>query len=315
MSKYLVKRLLRGLISIVIVVAVVMVLIYTLIDKEDIFKGDAMILKRQSNAKTIYKYEKWEEYGYLDYFPYADYLSILEKAGQITTTQRTAAAKIGQTEAKDSAIVKEYVEKFKAYCSSKGYTVVRLDADKSKLKNGGQQQLFAYKNTPTLTRLWRFFTGILDVDTIHYVENDEDLVGDRGLSFTFFDPVYGGKVFSPAIMGNGTKHKYLLYFDNQFPFIHQNVVKIHLGESFAVNKGIDVFDSMTQKQGTYVKSDVIYPTGLVESSSDDLHSAIFNQTADLTNEFTAARFVDKYVGVGSIKGSSSRIGLSFVIGI
>ena len=55
MSKYLIKRLIRGLISVVIVVAIVMILVYTLINKDDIFKGDYMITKKQSNEKIIYK--------------------------------------------------------------------------------------------------------------------------------------------------------------------------------------------------------------------------------------------------------------------
>ena len=25
-----------------------------------------------------------------------------------------------------------------------------------------------------------------------------------------------------SLVGSGTKHKYLLYFNNQFPFVHQN---------------------------------------------------------------------------------------------
>lgn len=315
MTKYLIKRLIRGLISVVIVVAVVMILVYTLIDKEDIFKGDAMILKKQSNAKVIYKYEKWEEYGYLDYFNYSEYLDMLVKNGQIDTSTRNSAAQIAQTADKDSSVVKQYVAQFYAYCSSKKYTVVRLDAETSKLKVGGQQVLFAYQNIPTLTRLWNFFTGILEVDTIHYAENDADLVGDRGLSFTFFDPAYGGKKFSPAIIGNGTKHKYLLYFDNKFPFIHQNIVKLHLGVSFTVNKGVDVVDTLTHSQGTYKQAETIYPTGFVTNSSDNLHTATFAPNADLSNEFIAARFNDKYITVDSNKESSSRIAISFTMGI
>ena len=315
MSKYLIKRLIRGLISVVIVVAIVMILVYTLINKDDIFKGDYMITKKQSNEKIIYKYEKWEEYGYLDYFRYTDYIDILIKDGELDPADRASVAKIGQTPDKDSSAVKACVAKFQAYCDKNGYTVVRLNADTKKLKNGGQQVLFAYKNIPTLTRLWKFFTSILDVDSIHYVENDEDLVGERGLTFTFFDPVYGGKKFSPAIIGNGTKHKYLLYFDNQFPFIHQNIVKIHLGQSFSVSKGIDVFDSMTQRQGSIVKSETIYPTGYVEESANNLHEAVFSATADLSKPFTAARFTDKYVDTPSVLASASRMSLSFIIGI
>ena len=40
MTKYLLRRLLHGLISVIIVVAVVMLLIYSLTDREKIFGGD-----------------------------------------------------------------------------------------------------------------------------------------------------------------------------------------------------------------------------------------------------------------------------------
>ena len=315
MLKYLIKRLFRGLISVVIVVAVVMILVYSLINRDDIFKRDSMITKKQSNAKITYKYERWEEYGYLDYFKYTDYLDMLFDNGEITASERTALAKIGQTEGADTEKVKQYVGAFKEYCAKNGYTVVRLDADKAKLKVGGTQVLFAYRDFSVFERLGNFFAGLISVDTIHYVENDEDLVGERGISFTFFDPAYGGEKFSPAIIGNGTKYKYLLYFDDQFPFIHQNIVKIRLGTSFSVNQGVDALDTMTQSQGSLKKSEVIYPTGFVSESSDDIHSAKFAPNANTKSKIYQDRFVDKYSDLGSVKEASSRIGLSFVIGI
>ena len=314
MTKYLIKRLIRGLISVVIVVAVIMILVYSLIDKKDIFFGDPMMSKKQSNAKIIYQYERWEDYGYVDYFRYTDYLDMAVKDGTLDPSKRTEAAQIGRTAIEDDDLVKEYVAKFQAYCNKNNYTVIRLDADLKKIRNGGQQQLFAYKDVPTLKRLWNFFTGILDVDTIHYVENDEDLVGDRGLSFTFFDPAAGGK-FSPAIIGNGTKHKYLLYFDNKFPFIHQNIVKIHLGQSFAVNQGVEIVETMTQSQGAMVEKPLFYPTGYSEVTAYDLHSATFNITTDLSDDYYSQRFTDKYTNVITHKKSVSRMGLSFSIGI
>ena len=79
----------------------------------------------------------------------------------------------------------------------------------------------------------------------------------------------------PAIIGNGTKHKYLLYFDNEFPYIHQNLLTISLGTSYTVNQGLDVFDTMNRSQGSYVPRTVYYPTGHVEQSADDLHTATY----------------------------------------
>ena len=72
MLKYLLKRLLHGLISVIIVVAIVMVLIYSLLDRNLVFSSDSVYSKTQNNAKIVYKYSKWEEYGYLDYVTYSD---------------------------------------------------------------------------------------------------------------------------------------------------------------------------------------------------------------------------------------------------
>ena len=86
---------------------------------------------------------------------------------------------------------------------------------KKKYANGGQQQLFAYRDIPLATRLGKYFSGLIDIDSIHDAAKVE---GKRGITFTLHDPVYGGKKFSPAIMGNGTTHKYLMYFDSKFPY-------------------------------------------------------------------------------------------------
>ncbi len=274
MAKYLLKRLLNGLLSVVAVVMLIMIMIYSMLDRNQIFASDPTYTKQQNNQKTAYKYQKWEDFGYLDYVTYADYINSLAASGKIDEKTRAAAVGIGRTAEKDSSEVKKYVEMFTNLYESKGYTVERLNAVGSgrKLASGGQQQLFAHKDIPLAGRLWKYFTGIIEIDNIHKIEND---VGDRGISFTLYDPVYGGKKFSPAIIGNGTRHKYLLYCDAKFPFIHQNILTIHLGTSYSVKMGVDVFTTMITTQGSYVSSTVTYPTGLVEESADDLHSAVY----------------------------------------
>ena len=59
-------------------------------------------------------------------------------------------------------------------------------------------------------------------------------------------------------MGNGTTHKYLMYFDSKFPYFHQNIITINLGKSYSVNEGVDVALTMTRAQGSYVKSEITY---------------------------------------------------------
>jgi len=315
MTKYLLRRILHALVSVVIVVAIVMLLIYSCLDRQLIFAADSVYNQLGNNQKIVYQYRKWEDFGYIDYVPYADWLQELASAGELAPEEATALANIGTKAENDSEQVAEYAAKFQAYYESKGYKVTRLDAKMAKRKkvaSGGQPQLFAYKDKPLLGRLWNYFTGIVSVDNIHYVKED---IGQRGLTFTLHDPVYGGKKFSPAIIGNGTRNKYLLYFDNRFPFIHQNLISINLGKSYTVNAGVDVAQSMTIPQGSYVSSEITYPSGLTEMSADDLHSATYlygSRDASLVNK---DRYKDDYTNVVTVKGGLSKLGYSFVIGM
>ncbi len=315
MTKYLIKRILHGLISVVIVVAIVMTIIYSIMDRNLIFAQDSTYSHQKNNAKEIYKYTKWEEYGYLDYVTYADYLLDLTNSGVITEETRSSVVGIGRTEDKDSEAVQEYINKFKEFYESQGYEVIRLDAvmlNAKKVADGGQPRLFAFKQRPLVTRLWSYFSGLITIDNIHNVEGIE---GDPGITFTWFDSVYGGDKFSPAILGNGTTHRYLLYFDSKFPYLHQNIITINLGTSYSVNEGSDVFETMNRAQGSYVKSTITYPSGLTEESADDLHTATFVKDSLETSLVYESRFVDDYTNVETVKANLSKIGFSFVIGI
>ena len=339
MTKYLLRRLLHGLISVVIVVAVVMLLIYSLTDREKIFGGDPLFSKKASNVRETYKHEQWEKYGYIDYVTYNEYLLSLVRDGSITEEERAKAVEIAPLAEttqvgdklvaelfsdKDSPEASKMIHQFVDYYQSKGYTVVRLNADyysvrTKKLNNGGKQVLFTYKDVPLATRLLKYFGHIFTVDNIHYV-NEEIDIGERKLSFTLHDPAYtdpetGKTPFSPAIIGNGTRHKYLLYFDGSFPFIHQNLLNINMGTSFSVNKGVDVYETMTSSQGKYVKRLITYPTGLIEDSADDLHTATYIEGSHSLSETISDRFDDDYTNVSTLKASKSKIGFSFVIGI
>mgnify|MGYP003293954041 CR=1 FL=1 len=72
---------------------------------------------------------------------------------------------------------------------------------------------------------------------------------------------------------------------------------------------------MTRSQGTYVKSTVNYPTGLVEESADDLHTATYMADSLITNPVNTSRYTDDYTNVNTVKASMSKMGYSFVIGI
>jgi len=316
MTKYLINRILRSLCSVVIVVGVIMTMIYSFLDKQSIFATDPVFTKQKSNAKTVYMMQQWEQFGYLDYIPFSDYLLEEQKAGNIDAETYNDAAKLGKNADADSDLTAQYVKTFTEKYESEGYTVERLEGDTmgrtKKYKDGGEPRLFAHKEIPVIQRLFKYFTGILNVDNIHNVEED---IGERGLTFTLYDPAYGGEKFSPAIMGNGTTHRYLFYMDDSFPFIHQNLVKINLGKSYSVNKGIDVFDTMTNSQGSFKRSTITYPSGITENTADDLHSATYVAGSLGIGALNQKYFVDDYTSVITRKDGLSKMGYSFSIGI
>ena len=318
MTKYLIKRILRALLSVVLVVAVIMIMVYACLDRQAIFGSDPNYPKMLNNKKQTYMMSQWEKFGYLDYIPYADFLTAEYKAGNITEEEMKAASTIGATAEKDSEATAKMVALFMdKYDNKDGYKVERYDGlvkiGTVKYKEGGQPALYAYKDIPLTKRLVNYFTGLLKVDNIH---NVEEITGERGLSFTWFDPAYGGEKFSPAIMGNGTTHKYLLYFDDQFPFIHQNLVTVNLGLSFSINNGIDVFSTMTDAQGPQKKATITYPSGVVEETADNLHSLVHVPgSLQSGGELTQRYYVDDYTGVTTMKSGMSQMGYSFVIGI
>ena len=315
MVKYFFKRFFRGCISVVIAVGLIMLMVFSWLDDTLIFAEDEQYVKLSNNQKTAYMYQKWEEYGYLDYVPYTDWLNEMTASGEITEEVRSSVATVGRTADADSEAVSEYVQAFTQEYESKGYTVVRLEAvmaTPTRIASGGSQTLFAYQNTPLLIRLVNFFTGIFELDNIHYVQED---IGERGLTFTLYDPAYGGEKFSPAIIGNGTLHKYLLYFDDTFPYLHQNFLTVKLGTSYSVNKGVDAFETMIQPQGNYVKSTTYYPTGAVEESADNLHTATYLAGSREMNMVYADLYTDDYTNVSLVKDSGSRISYSFVVSI
>ena len=317
MTKYLINRILRSLCSVVIVVGIVMVMIYSALDRNLIFAQDSQFTHVKSNAKAVYMMQQWEKYGYLDYVPYADWLKTLLYNDEIDQETYNNVVKFGNKAEQDSDAVAEYVAKFTEYYKSKGYEVERKDAvmkgKTKKYQDGGEPRLYAYKDIPVVKRLANYFTKLVRVDNIHYVQED---IGERGLRFTWYDPAYGGEKFSPAIMGNGTQYKYLFYMDDQFPYIHQNLVRINLGLSYSIRQGIDVFTTMTESQGSFAYSTVNYPSGVVEESADNLHSATYvagsltNGTPVIKNNFT-----DDYTNVSTHKSGMSRMGYSFTLGI
>ena len=158
MTKYLINRILRALLSVIIVVGVIMVMVYTFLDKQSIFATDPVFTKQKLNGKETYMMQQWELFGYLDYINYTDFLKEELRAGNIDEETYNAAARLGKTAEADSEITAEYVQKFmEKYDGVDGYETKRLDGETKgktkKYKDGGDPRLYAFKDIPLSKRL------------------------------------------------------------------------------------------------------------------------------------------------------------------
>ncbi len=317
MGRYLFWRILRGLVSVVAVVGIVMLLVYSGLDRELVFASDPVYSKQASNGRTVYKMQQWEKYGYVDYVPYSEYLLEKVREGELSREEYGQAAAFADTPAQDSPVAARWIDAFRKEYEENAYQVVRLNADRKgsseKYKEGGQPRLFAYRDIPVLGRLGRYLTGFLQIDSTDYVQEN---IENRGLTFTWKDPVYGGEKFSPAILGNGTRHKYLLYFDSRFPFVHQNFIRLNLGISYSVSTGNEVWQTLTDPQGSFERKYVTYPTGVKAYTADDLHTAQYAAgSLAMGTQTLRAHFTDDYTLVKTHKQGLSKLGYSFLIGI
>ena len=82
-----------------------------------------------------------------------------------------------------------------------------------------------------------------------------------------------------------------------------------------MNRGVDVFTTMTDSQGAYVMSTVTYPTGITTERADNLHTATYVQGSREAVATNREWFEDDYTNVTTTKKGFSRLGYSFVIGI
>ena len=315
MKKYLAKRILFSIFSLLVVVMTVMLLVYTLINRNVIFQQDDTWNKKASNERTIYEYNKYQDYGYLVYENYSNYLrkQYQEKLGD--DYQNDPQFKEDLKVIQDPATFQEneYVKGFLKEYAAKGYTVKYLKPDTSKsgkVRKGGQAFLIAVHEKNPVTRLWSYAANFFNIDTTNKVK-DETLT-DRHVRFEK-DPYSG--LF--AIVGSGTLHKYLLYFDGRFPFIHQNFIKINLGTSYTRYRNQEITTVINTPTGDMITKRQQYPNMLgtdeYADTAIDFHSLTYNYGE--VSSVEAKQFPDKYTVYSFLRSGFTMIENSFVIGI
>lgn len=315
MKKYMFKRILFSIFSLLVVVMLVMTLIYSLIDRSVIFQTDDTWNKKSNNDRSIYEYIMYEKYGYLNYKDYTAFVKDKYYAiyGDEYYTQPDFIADKAiiqnAAEFQSNATVQEFISTY----SAKGFSFKYFPPQtfkSGKVKPGGTGYFLAVEEKMAALRLLDYIKTFFTIETKNSVQ-DETLT-DRYIRFEK-DPYSG--LF--AIVGSGTQHKYLLYFDGRFPFIHQNFIHINLGTSYTTYRGQEITGVITNPTGDLVTSKQQYPaligTDQYVETAIDFHTLSYN-SADLS-EVEKQQFADKYTVYQYKRGGLSMIENSFVIGL
>ena len=287
MKKYIFMRILRSLVSIFLVTTLTYTIIYTLTPRNLIFKNDPNYNKiaKTKDSKINYENTVYDRMGYIEYL---DSKALKEKASKEDSSVTVEPTK------ENEKIYKKYISNL-----GNGWVLKRFPENKG---------FYATREVPVFERVIGFYGNLIQIDHPNVIKDASNPKLERYIRIEN-DPAIGWSV------GSGTKHKYLLYFNGQFPFIHQNFVSLNLGESYPTYSNTPVLQVITQGQGTTKKSEVNFPTGKKESSIN-----IYSRTYKSPSKADAqdiARFGkgDAYTATLSNYENPSMIVSSSIIGL
>ena len=394
MGKYILNRILRSLLSLVAVMILTIVLIYSLMDRDALVTNQEGFNKNINNDRVTFTYEVWQNYGYVETYSYTNFCRIKysdpksEEFQKCISIEEVFTSKESYCKITSSDLVPgEYEEcmqqprtylidsdipeiaEFIELYESNGYEIIRRDPvpadlwnneyddntdtpsdeeeiveeetpsvdesenttvlkaneniedetpenpERIQLVTGGSGILFAYRSKSTFVRLWEFFKQIFFFDGKNYyktVNEERERIGKPTIQMDTYIRFEKDMNNVPALKCSGCKNQYLLYFDNKFPFIHQNWITINLGRSMTYGK--DTVEVMTDSQLDPIIEDVTYPNGEVV---EDTHRVDFH--ACQINPSPTAQQLERYQGYYSncpeVRSGKSMMGFSFVIGI
>lgn len=239
MKKYIFMRILRSLVSIFMVTTLTYTIIYTMVPRKLIFKQDPNYNKIATTPDKKANYENtiFERMGYIDYYDTKELQEKASKENSSVTVEPTNANK---------KIYEAYIKKL-----GRGWKLQQFKESK---------QFYATREVPVYERVLGFYGNLIQIDHTGAVKDASNPNLKRYIRIEN-DPAIGW-----SVVGSGTKHKYLLYFNSQFPYIHQNFVRLNLGISYPTYANLPVLQVISQGQGQIKTSEVQFPTGKKTSS-------------------------------------------------
>lgn len=284
MKHYMFKRFLRSLFSIFMVLTIVFTLIYSVIPRDRVFFLDSNVEKIQKRPDDYanYKNIQWEKLGYLNYDTIQDYCKGL---------YGTANEHYSNCVLPESSETLDYIN----LKQQEGWETYFFE------ESG---QAYAIEEIPILRRAVNWWTNLIQIDYPGKVQTKNDSLERK----IYFGQDVNGR---PALMCSGCENKYLLYFDGNFPYIHQNFISLNLGTSYPSYSGRGVLEVVSSSQGEKVKKDVTMPNGEIKSSSINFYTCKYKETLDSMDQ---KNFTDNYADCETLKSDPSMIQISFSMG-
>ena len=283
---YYLKRIVRSILSVLAVITIVFVLVYSLVPRDRIFNSDDTIVKLggKPDERQQYKMRTWQRLGYLNYENMNNYCSSKYEAGSGAIQ---ACNLVGSKEEK------EFVD----YYESQGYIVEYLPVSNSPI---------AYKERPIAKRIVEWFKQLIEIDGVNAIQDENNPDLERKI---YFGKTPTGGV---AIKCSGCEHKYLLYTSTKFPFVHQNWLSLNLGQSYPTFDSLQVLDVIAASQGQEDRVDTVFENGHTETSAYQITSCKYKPVLDKLDK---NKFDDNYADCEIKKKDPSMIGISFIMGV
>jgi oligopeptide transport system permease protein len=287
MKKYILFRTLRSIFSILVVVTIAFLMVYTLVPRHRVFSGDPLIQKLTSKPDELahYKNSVLEELGYIDFFEQKDMCAELAKE---------SGESYSSCMVNDSTEVNKWIT-----AHEDNWTVIKYPVS---------GLYYAYRDIPIIERLSRWYSNFIYLDNTNAITDLDNPNLDR--------KIYIGKDLAgmPAVKCSGCLNKYLLYVDGIFPYVHQNWIMFNMGVSYPAFAGIPVLNVINDPQGVYSYKDITFETGITMSSPINEHKCYYKPTNAL-DRLDRNKFNDNYASCAYNLSDPSMLSLSFTIGI
>lgn len=289
MKGYVLKRIFQSILSVFIVSALTVFLVYSCVPRQLVFKGDLILPKLANKPDEYhdYKFRTWEFLGYIDYVTQKEYAQATFGADSPRVSEALLAGSA-------------FYEKFRADFSSKGYQV-----DIQPITG----YLYATKDIPLFSRVFKWYADLIQIDTPNRIQDPNNPDLKRGYYFT---KDWSGNW---ALAASGTKYKYQIWVDGSFPFIHQNMIRLYMGQSYPTFDGMPVLDVIGGGQGRSTRREintVVRGEEVTFYSSLDEHSLKYKPVLD---RLDLNKFEDNYADGNVITEDASMLGTSFTIGM